>query len=93
MGLKENDPAKKWNKLIYQLIRANWTWNQLQEIAVNAGSLENFPVEVQTKLAHINIRMHFDVALPELVRYWTTGGGLEALLLPVERTKNGKDPN
>jgi len=54
----------------------------LQESIQNAGSTENLGVGLQRKLASINTRSKFDFFLPDLVHYWTTSGGIEALVIP-----------
>lgn len=82
------DIIKKWNKFVRLMIATKDAWESLMQNASHSViEVEKLSAKAQKILSIANRRANFEVAIPRLMAYWRGYGGLENLLIPVERKK------
>lgn len=87
---EELTPEKSWTRITDLFCTLDKYWKEHRDLMlVNRGkSLEGIPIDIQKHLAmNFNIAS-LDIALPRIVNYWRSQGGIHSLV-PKGVKKNG----
>lgn len=86
------DIIKKWNKFVKLMTATKNAWESLsQEASYSPIQWDKLSPKAQKVLSIANRKAKFEVAMPRLMAYWRGYGGLENLIIPVEKKKPKKE--
>lgn len=81
----------KWNKFVESMIATKNAWEAVcKQVMFHKYHWDKLPPEAQKILQIANTRSKFEVAMPRLMDRWRGYGGLERLLIPVEKKEKEK---
>ncbi len=81
---------QNWNKMLDGIEKARKCWEKLASFRFSIDPSGVDPTMARAMTIACNSR-NFDVFLPDLIRYWRTHGGIEAIIVPKELINSFKE--
>ena len=80
------DPVSSWNLVVKSLIETKKAWKAHREIMEARPGIEDLSIEAQKRLRFVIHRSTtFEIFLEGFSEYWRKNGGIEVLMIPVEK--------